>query len=350
MEKKRESNFELLRIICYFGIVLLHVYGNFMPEAKGSTRFCGIVINCLFNTGVSIFVLISGYYGIRSLSLKKILSFWFCLLFYSLAGEILIQSINSAWNIRGLIVACFPIFTRKWWYMSTYILLMLFSPWINRIVHTLNEKDFLKLLSVFLILFSVIPSSIGWTLFEDSGKGIGNLLFMYLLGQYFSVYFPKYQIRRKYCALGGIIVFGVMIILTTVKTVVKRDIGIEGPFFRDASIFTVILSVCIFLFFLQCNLSSNIINYIAKRGIGIYLCDCTIRTILLGRINLSQSLKGIVGCIGIVCLIMMTGVLVDSIRYFIVRKFDKCYTYVIGIIEKKVNLIINSIKKMEIEK
>ena len=336
MEKRRDSNIELLRIFCYLGTVLLHVYGNFMPEARGTIRIFGIMINCLFNTGVSIFILISGYYGIKSLSYKKLVSFWLFLLFYSLFGEILVQTINDSFDVRGIIKAFFPIYTRRSWFMSTYFLLMIFSPWINRIVESLSEVEFLKLCFAFFTIFSLIPSCIGWTFFNDSGKGIGNLFFIYLVGQYFSKYLSKYKINKTYCIYVGLTVFGVMMFLTTIKTVWKREVGIEGPFYRDASVLTVILSVTIFLFFIKCSISSRVINFIARRGMCIFLIDGIIIKFILSSISIPQNGIGILYCIGTVLLILIIAVAIESVRYPISCVIDKVVIHIIESLREKI--------------
>lgn len=339
MGKERESSFELLRIICYFGIVLMHVYGNFMPEAKGGPRIVGILINCMFNTGVSIFILISGYFGIRS-SYKKVLSFWLYLLFYSLLGEIIGQIIGGSFNLRSMITAFFPIYTRKWWFMSSYFLLMIFSPWINRIVNALSEKEFLKLCFGLFVIFSFIPSSIGWTYFGDSGKGIGNLFLMYLVGQYFSKYLNIYKVKKKHCIYLGLTTFGIMAFLSIIKTVLKRETGIEAPFFRDASSLTFLLSLSIFVFFRKIKISSKIINFIAKRGMGIFLIDGIVYNLILSYIDIPQTYAGIVYCIGTAVLIMIVGVVIESVRYPISWVVEKVIIKIVDILKEKILVLI----------
>lgn len=66
----RQSQFELLRLVCIFGIVTMHTWGVFYSTASGMNQVFGILINSLFNTCVSIFVLISGYFGIEGTAKK----------------------------------------------------------------------------------------------------------------------------------------------------------------------------------------------------------------------------------------------------------------------------------------
>lgn len=88
MEGQRDSGVEFLRIICMFGIIFMHTFGIFYNKASGICLMAGIAINSLFNMGVSIFMLISGYIGIW-FSLKKLVRLESTILFYSVFGMLL---------------------------------------------------------------------------------------------------------------------------------------------------------------------------------------------------------------------------------------------------------------------
>lgn len=56
----RNSNIELLRIICILMIVTMHVFGEFRDVSDPLFRNTSVFINAFCNSGVTIFVLISG--------------------------------------------------------------------------------------------------------------------------------------------------------------------------------------------------------------------------------------------------------------------------------------------------
>ena len=65
MKKERNSSIEMLRILAKLGIVIMHTKAP-QNEHEADTGFDWTQIeNGIFNAGVSIFVLISGYFGIR---------------------------------------------------------------------------------------------------------------------------------------------------------------------------------------------------------------------------------------------------------------------------------------------
>lgn len=91
MSNSRNSSIELLRLLAIFGIVVMHVNGSVLNGGNGGLCLNSVWLqleNSIFNCGVTIFILISGYYGIRRNS-GKILVLEGSALFYSLVGVIL---------------------------------------------------------------------------------------------------------------------------------------------------------------------------------------------------------------------------------------------------------------------
>lgn len=69
---KRNSSIELLRIICMFGICYMHAFGYVYQN--NSYRIVSLLENGLFNNGVTILLLVSGFYGIKA-NIRKIINF-----------------------------------------------------------------------------------------------------------------------------------------------------------------------------------------------------------------------------------------------------------------------------------
>lgn len=107
-EKQRDSNFELLRIISMFLVCMLHVNIIIKNSIEASTiekslinlYSCGI--DGFSIVAVNVFVLISGWYGIK-FRIKGLYSFLFQVFFYYLGLTIIlhvfdIQVVNT---LRG---------------------------------------------------------------------------------------------------------------------------------------------------------------------------------------------------------------------------------------------------------
>lgn len=62
--QRRESSFELIRIVAQFMIVIYHLFLFFMYPMYGDTFYKAVQIP--LHIGVLLFVLISGYFGIKT--------------------------------------------------------------------------------------------------------------------------------------------------------------------------------------------------------------------------------------------------------------------------------------------
>lgn len=280
---ERNSNFELLRIICIFGIITMHSFGTFFHTATGISLFYGTLINSVFNMGVSCFMLISGYFGIR-FSVKKFVALETTFIFYAVAG-VIIQSVCGAelsgmGLIKELIKACLPVLTVNRWYMTVYMVLFVFSGFINLIPEKLKKADFQKLLFLMLLIYSAIPTIIGFHIMGDDGKGIMNMLLIYLIGRYIAIYGKDTaEDSGKLLIVGGmVIVLGFL--LNYGKTMAAGGVGIVAPYGRDCSLINVMGSIFVFLLFRNMKIKSSLINKIAACVFAMYLSDWTIRAVL----------------------------------------------------------------------
>ena len=111
MATTRNSSIELLRLLAIFGIVVMHINGPLLGSAFGLNSIWIQLENSIFNCGVSVFVLISGYFGIRRTSFK-ILLLELSALLYSLAGSLLVLFVSGG-GIPQLIKALLPFSTNE---------------------------------------------------------------------------------------------------------------------------------------------------------------------------------------------------------------------------------------------
>jgi len=289
MTSKRNSNFELLRIICIVGIVIMHSYGSVFFEAKGINLVWGVFINSIFNACVSCFILLSGYFGI-SFDLRKLSTLHLKVLFFSILSVLLLLLFGESVSIIKVIKAFFPVISRTYWFISCYFVLYVFSGYINKIPEMLSKKLFEKLIVLMVIVFSIIPSIFQYEFMRDGGKGLINMILMYLIGAYLRKYnfndFRKIKLLLFICVL-IIINFGINYLITYLK----GGVGVNAPFARDNSITIILLSVLIFMYFKEIKIQSKSINYIAKSVLSIYIIEGAIRIILSKYFNISNFIS-----------------------------------------------------------
>ena len=124
----RQSNMELLRIVAMFMILVYHtVYYVFYDYRGESPIFASLMT--LLHIGVPLFVLISGYFGIKP-SVKGFFSFYLILLFYNFFLYVIRL-------VYGDVVFSYSDFLKQWfpfsigpyfWFFKVYMMLYLLSP------------------------------------------------------------------------------------------------------------------------------------------------------------------------------------------------------------------------------
>ena len=125
MRKSRESNFELLRIVAMFMIVLYHLL---MRYSYTDGHLIYRVLQFPLHIGVILFVLISGYYGIRP-SIRGLMRLLAPVVVLYLSIELIYSHIKSGVNVaweKFLVLTDTP-----YWFIRTYLWLFLASPVIN---------------------------------------------------------------------------------------------------------------------------------------------------------------------------------------------------------------------------
>lgn len=151
----RLSNFESLRIVSILLILSIHIYSQ-VPyrEMSEINQLLGHFINAIGNIGVSCFILISGYFGIK-FNAYRFIQIALLTTFYT----IFIHIINHGWEINmALIRSAFTIPLYHNWFITCYLILMLLSPFINKSLEHISQNKFKKFLLIQFVIFSIIPT------------------------------------------------------------------------------------------------------------------------------------------------------------------------------------------------
>ncbi|GAA0798373.1 hypothetical protein GCM10008910_22810 [Faecalicatena orotica] len=279
-QKVRQSNFELLRILALLGIIIMHVNGPFLGVG-GGYRIFSVLENTLFNSGVSIFILISGYFGLRG-NREKIIRFEVNLILYSLISFVIGVIATGSFSVLECVKSFMPVITQKHWFMTVYMLLLIFSPFTNIAIERLSKKEFQKLIIALFVVFSVLPTLLYYHPMGDRGKGLMNLFLIYLIGVYIRKYFDT-KLNIGKLIVGGTLIYLITVLLNLLVSVVLSE-GASTPFARDCSSLIIIQSVIIFLIFREINLSSKVINFISKQVFCITMIEGSIRMFISNRV------------------------------------------------------------------
>ena len=163
---QRESNIELLRIFAMIMIIAHHycIHGIFDYWHSNATLTCYInsviasIISIGGKIGADIFVLITGYFLISSgYKLSKFFKIFLITFVYSLLILLITYMCGEYYvALSFLKKSLLPISTSSYWFISSYLMLYLFIPFINRFVLT-AKKTMLNMLMFLLTLVLFTP-------------------------------------------------------------------------------------------------------------------------------------------------------------------------------------------------
>ena len=174
--KKRNSSFELLRIIAMLMIVANHyrTYGRYFDSTAdiGLNTFFLNVFEMFGSPACSLFALITGYFMInvntKEKYYRRIIPTVLELYFYQFVifGMVAISGINDI-GFMNILELLFP-FMHGNWYVAYYIILFFLIPFINPFLKNMEKSTYKKLLFTVIVIYSVLPTIMfrGWKFSE----------------------------------------------------------------------------------------------------------------------------------------------------------------------------------------
>ena len=279
---QRQSNIELLRLICMFFIVVHHIIIHALPMSPTFSMEGGYnnvhisIIEGFVLCAVPVFVLISGYFGIQ-IKVKGLLNFYIQCAFYS--GLIYLiylcisgQSINR-WCIYNTLL---PITNHAdLWFVPCYFMLYLISPLLNKCVDHLSKREF----QLALFALVVINLYYGWylrsTLTNVDGFNLYNFVFLYFIGRYVAKYINIANIRRTRLVsaivfMFGSALFGLLPVINSQFDLLPEWSPIVNRWTYNHPLL-LIDSIALLLLFLTFNFQSKSLNWVAVSTFSVYL-------------------------------------------------------------------------------
>ena len=321
--KIRQSNFELLRVLCMFNILLYHLLFH------GSKGLClqpvaenvSYIIEAFIGFHVNAFLLISGYFGIK-VNLRSAVNFLLPCLFYSIIIFIIFDYASIEGNdvirkfIKRLMFICRD---SPWWFVEKYFYLFLTAPIFNICINKSEKKELIIIL--FLLLYvNILLGGVFKSDFNRNGFTYNHFVFMYMIGGIIKRF--NFSISNKW---GGVIYLFASLILCF-PIIQFRIHGYVNPFI-------IIQSISVFLLFKNLDLSSRIVNKIASSTFAVYLLhdeDVYSRPFLTHSVNslytyFSNDLFFIASLIILCILLFATIIAIDMIiKIIFLNKVSNC--------------------------
>ena len=260
----RNASTELLRIILMLFIISHHflIHGMHIMDNDQGNHFLLFLTNSTMLISVNVFILISGYYGMRFNMLKLFRLYLLTAVVGGLCylSYLLIDGVSFG---RSCIYhTVFSISHTKLWFVKTYIYLFLLSPIINVALRNFDKKQCQQ--AIFLL--TLICLYFGW-FWQDNinanGYSVINFIWIYCMGHYIHHYFNY----RKVSAYIYIIIWILAAITNTILSILLKSY-IAWTYNNPL---VVISSISFFLFFISFNFQSKTISFLARSTLTVYL-------------------------------------------------------------------------------
>lgn len=274
LNRTRNSNIEVLRFVLMVSIFLWHllVHGcDFKDIGHIDYKYniyLSIVAAALFEPCVNCFMFISGWFGMK-LKVQKIMKLSvICILSGVVSLIILIMFGKEDCIHIGLTKVysiLFPISTNVWWFVTSYMMVYLVSPFIEKGMEYLENKVLIIIIiAMTMIEVLCIPRCSNW------GSSFFGLLYIYIIGRYMRIH--KIRLVKKQAILLFLSMTLIMIFCLLVFNALPIKKGILFSFLQYNN--PIIILQGIALFFVFWNLHPNyshVVNWLFKPCLCIYL-------------------------------------------------------------------------------
>ncbi|MCD8379219.1 MAG: acyltransferase [Lachnospiraceae bacterium] len=336
--KKRESNFEALRLLAMALVVTLHYLskGNVLKPLTEELQWmdwAAWLLEAFAYVAVNAYVLLTGYFMCQSkFRLGRLLQIILEVWFYSLVIPLVLGAFGilnlGALTIYDWLILIFPLSMQHYWFLSVYVLLVIISPLLNRAIAAMNQKQ-LAGVTILVALPQVLLKSILPLTFtmDDGGWGILWFVELYLIAAYIRKYGIPFLSTKTKAALvylaGVLLTWGGGLVMNRIYLATGRFSDKVTFTFSYNHIFILIASVGFFCIFANMKsgegLLSRLILRLAPYSLGVYLLHENILLRYEWPVWLSVAMPNsliqlIVEWIVKVAIVMVVGLFVDFLR------------------------------------
>lgn len=229
--------------------------------------------------GVDIFLMISGYFLIKSSpKIQKIWNLLAQVWFYSLIFFILNLFLHILPLNRGLIVSSiFPFSYETYWFVTAYVIIYLFSPYLNKYLLSIGQTEFKKMLFLMVLVTILIPTilprsiKMAWPLFA--------CFTFYITGAYIRLFVGDTSSIKKNGKMLSLLMLAICFLTVVGFNIAGKIAGLNiistnATYFtiNNSSIVLYLLSIGLLLWFRGMDTGSYIsINKVASATFGVYL-------------------------------------------------------------------------------
>lgn len=276
-KSKRQSNIELFRIVAMFLVLVVHAdffslqaptpnefHASRLPTI-GRLFFESLSIGC-----VNMFVLISGWFGIRP-KVRSFSNFLFQCLFFLIGIYAVCLAFGLAdFSLRG-VAGCFALLRQNYWFIKAYVGLYIMAPVLNAYVEHATKLQLGRTL-VFFYLFQTVYSWVsGAAVFFESGYSTMSFAGLYMLARYAHLYphrLTAFPARYDFLIFIGVVLFHTLLGAASLGVGVSFLIGKINSYVNPL---VIISSLYLLLGFTKLRFSYRLVNAVAASSFAVYL-------------------------------------------------------------------------------
>ena len=245
-KKERDSNMELLRICAMLLVLVVHADFRALsaptPEEtdiNSTSAFLRFLTESISIIAVNVFVLLSGWYGIKP-KITRLTEFVFQVLFFGiicLSCEWLLTG-RMPQNVLLTILTLSP--PSNYWFFKTYLALFIISPVLNSFVENAKRRQFEYVLVGWFSFQSIYCWLINGVSWIEWGYSLPSFAGLYLLARYMNVYKPRFtqfQFNTDLSIYLGFVLFN------TLAAFFLKQIGKGSWLFQYSSPFVIVGSI-----------------------------------------------------------------------------------------------------------
>lgn len=252
----RNLGIDFMRILSMLFVIMTHMngQGGLLGQAQpGSFKFWILsAVQILTICCVNLYGLTTGYLMCdKPFRLSRVVKLWVTTVFWSVAVScLLFQVFPETRNFEEMVSMFLPILRGRYWFFTAYFVVMMISPALNLVIHSLTKGQFRLLLAALFLIFGVIPvGSLGYDVLRISGGShFSWMIVLYVIGGYLRR-FPIGKEGGVYPWLLGYFLFAAAHLLYKYAVMAVGLTGFADLLLTYPSPLVVGESICLFLYF-----------------------------------------------------------------------------------------------------
>lgn len=280
---RRESNFEVLRTIAMFFIVVYHClthgvgvgygFNSDNPIHLSNVMFSDLML-VFSSIAVNLYVMISGYFLV-DLDFKpsRIVRTWSYACFYSFLITLLFMALAIVpFNIISVGKSLFPISSDAYWFVTQFVGLLILSPFLAMLARQLTYRQYLALLigGAFICL-SIIPDfPLGKRYYVAHGNSVWSFAYLFLIAGFIKHHLKKVPMGRL-----SVIVGLLTLLILLCEVIGGYNHGSISLYWLNYNGLALLLSVAVFVLVRQLQIPEKglwrVLIKAAPYSFGVYL-------------------------------------------------------------------------------